>query len=138
MKKLLLSALVISSGFLTSQVNLTSSLTGCYDFNGQANDAINALNGTLTGVSPTTDRSNNAGSALSFQGNASSYVALPNDPGLKPATDISISGWVMPYSVNQNMTIVFAKNTFPSFHTAYGMALENSGGLKFLAVRQNG
>jgi PKD repeat protein len=123
-----------------AQVNLSSSLTACYALNGgNATDAINALNGTLTGVSAAPDRFNNASSALSFSGTTSSYVELPNSPLIKPSTTITVSGWYNAASLNLRQTLVFAKNQFSSFHTAYGLAIDTQQGLlKFMGVRQDG
>src|SRR5688500_16808346 len=89
--------LLFNYSFNSGQVNLSSSLTACYNLNANANDPINSLNGMLSNVSSTIDRFNNTGSALSFSGTNSSMVLLPNSSLIKPSTDVTVSGW---YKVN--------------------------------------
>lgn len=120
-----------------AQINLSSSLTACYALNGNVNEPINNLTGTLSAVTATVDRFNNPNSAYQFAGNTSSYIKLPNDPLLK-SNIISFSAWVKT-STSGLMDIVFTKNTSGSNFAAYVLDIENNGfGYKFRAYRQNG
>jgi PKD repeat protein len=121
-----------------AQINLTSSLVACYPLNGNATEMVNNLNGTLTGVSPTQDRLLVANSALSFSGSTTSFVQLPNSALLKPKA-ISIAGWFRATQFASRMCLIFCKNTFSSYHTAYGLSADFVGNVvKFRGCRQNG
>lgn len=66
-------------------------LVAHYPFNGNANDISgNGYNGTLHGVSLTTDRFGNANSAYSFDG-TSNYISLPS---FQVGGAFSLSAWV--------------------------------------------
>jgi PKD repeat protein len=130
---------LLVSTTLSSQINLSSSLTACYSLNGNANEIINALNGTLTGVSATTDRFSASNSALAFSGNTASYVELPNNAMLKPSNAITISGWFKPTTLATNNKMVFTKNNYSTYFSAYSLAFFNyGGGYKFYCGRSNG
>jgi PKD repeat protein len=138
MKKALFFALC-SGGLQLFAQNINTGLTACYPLNGNGNESINILTGTLNSVSAANDRSNTAGSAVAFSGSSASYISLPNDPLLKPANAISVSGWYKLDVTNVNMTLVFTKNVYSSYFTAYGIAAENTtNGYKFRACRQDG
>ncbi|MCC6372522.1 MAG: T9SS type A sorting domain-containing protein [Bacteroidia bacterium] len=102
----------------TVVTNLSSSLTACYALNNNANDPISGFNGTLSAVTATLDRNNNASSAYSFSGTTSSNILLPNDAKLK-AKEMSFSAWVKPTLGNNSQYIVFAKNQASSNFEAY-------------------
>jgi hypothetical protein len=139
MKIILLNSLLLAFLPFFAQVNLTSGLTACYNLNGQATDAINSLNGTLSGVSPTTDRFNNPNSALTFSGTPTSMVLLPNSPLIKPSPAISISGWYKVAGFNNYTHAVFARNSLFPYITAYALSIQNTGsGYRFAAWRQDG
>jgi PKD repeat protein len=124
---------------LSSQVNLTSSLTACYSLNGNAIDGVNALNGTLTGVSAAADQFNTPNSALAFAGTTASYVELPNSSLLKPSNAVTIAGWFKPTALNTFRQLVFTKNIYTNFFAAYSLAFNYSnGGYKFHCGRSNG
>lgn len=55
---------LLTSGFLTAQVNLSQSLTACYTLDGNGTEAINNLTATLSAVTATVDRFNNPSSAI--------------------------------------------------------------------------
>lgn len=138
MKKLYSFLFIAFYAIIHSQVNLSANLTACYALNGSATDAINNLNGTVAAVTATVDRNNNPSSAMEFAGTNNSVILLPNSPFLKPASDISVSGWFRMTALNY-MVPVFAKNTSSSFFTAYSLVIEPAGGgYKFRAYRQNG
>lgn len=112
--------------FSNAQVNLSSSLTACYALNGNANDPVSSLNGTLNSVTATVDRFNNANSAYAFSGNAASRIELPNSPLLK-ANQVSFSAWVKFNTVSAIQFIVFAHNGCGSYHEGYQFALNYNG-----------
>ncbi len=120
----ILSLFFVLNGF--SQVNLNSSLTACYALDGSAAEPINNLTGTLSAVSPTTDRFNNPNSAYAFSGNASSRIELPNSPLLK-ANQVSFSAWVKFNNVTSEQFIVFAHNGCQSYHEGYQLSLKITG-----------
>lgn len=120
MRKKLFFLLVIAAGPVVAQVNLSANLTACYNMNGNANDAINNLNGVLSMVTTTVNRFGAAGTAYYFNGTASSYIELPDNTLLKPDSTISISCWVKPEVVGDGY-IVFTKNTLSSYFEAYNL-----------------
>ena len=132
MKKLLL--LLSVSVFTQAEAQLTSSLTACYSLNGDANDPISLLNGTLSSVTSTVDRNNIANSAYSFNGTAASKITLPNDTKIK-ATEMSVSAWVKPVNTGNSQYLVFAKNQASSNFEAY--ALSYNGTNKFTITKGN-
>jgi PKD repeat protein len=139
MMKTRLSILILFTAICAMGQNLNSSLTACYSLNGNATDAINSLNGILSAVTPTVDRFNNAGSAMHFSGSTSSYVQLPNSPLLKPANAISVSLWCRASAMNNWMDLVFTKNAYSSYFTAYSLTIQDNGaGYKFRVYRQYG
>lgn len=130
--------LIIFALKLSSQVNLSSSLTACYALNGNGAEPINSLTGSLSAVTPTVDRFNNPSSAIRFSGSSNSKILLPNSPLIKPSNEISFSVWVKPESLNW-MEILFTKNTSSSYYSAYALTFQNNGsGYKFRGYRQNG
>jgi len=135
MSKTLFLIIVLSCTQLFSQVNLSSSLVACYALDGNASEPINNYAGTLSSVSPTTGHLGNPNTALYFSGQTSSYVELPNNSLLKP-NQLSFSAWVNASSLNPNQMIVFTKNIYTSYHTAYALAIfDNGSGLKFVTSR---
>ena len=72
----------------------TNGLVAYYPFNGDANDVSgNSNNGTVHGVTPTTDRNGNTNSAYSFNG-SSNYISVPFSPTIGVQHNISVSFWV--------------------------------------------
>jgi PKD repeat protein len=121
-----------------SQVNLTSSLTACYALDGNAAEPVNSLTGTLSAVSATVDRFNTSASALEFAGTPSSIVRLPNSVLLKPAA-VTVSGWYRASLLPSSMMLVFAKNIYFSYFTAYSLCIQDlANGHRFTVYRQNG
>lgn len=107
-----------------AQINLGSSLTACYALNGNANDPISSLNGTISMVTATVDRFNNSNSAYAFSGTQNSYVELPNSPLLK-ANQVSFSAWVSFNSLNTAQYLVFTHNGCNNYHEGYMLAVNN-------------
>lgn len=126
MKKLFLIICILSTLHLLSQNNLTTSLSACYALNGNANEPINNLTGTLSAVTPTVDRFNNPNSAYQFAGNGGSYIELPNSALLK-SNSVSFSAWVKTNFSNNSQYIVFTNNNCGSYHEGYMLALLNIG-----------
>ncbi len=127
MKKLVFLIFYLNSVFFYSQT-LSSSLTACYALDGSATEPVNNLTGTLSAVTATLDRFNNANAACYFNGTNSCYVKLPDDPALKPSNAISFSCWVKP-AVAGNGYILFTRNSLSSFFEAYNLCIapHNSG-----------
>jgi len=90
MKKFLL----LGSSLLLSLCMIAQTPVAYYPFNGNANDAIGTLNGTVNGAVLTTDRFGNANSAYSFDGvnNAISFAALP----MNNTDNFTLMAWVNP------------------------------------------
>ncbi len=126
MRQFLIILSFLSALLSVAQVNLSSSLSACYALNGNANDPVSSLNGTLSSVTPTVDRFNNAGSAYAFSGSAASRIELPNSPLLK-ANQVSFSAWVKFNTVSAIQFIVFAHNGCGSYHEGYQFALNYAG-----------
>jgi gliding motility-associated-like protein len=137
MKKIYSVFFFLAFSYFYSQT-LSTSLTACYALNGNANDVINSLNGTLSAVTSTVDRFNNPNSAYLFNSTPGSFIALPNSPLLKPSNALSFSAWVKLNSVNQNHYIVFAHNSCASFHEGYTVVAQNIGiGFRLYIVKSS-
>src|SRR4051812_44271913 len=118
--------------------NLNTSLTACYALNGNGSEPVNLLNATLIGVSATTDRFNNANSAIAFAGTTSSYLQLPNNALIKPSNALSFTGWIKTNSLTAQQ-ILYAGNTCGSHYEGYCVAIQSWGGsYKLLAVKASG
>jgi hypothetical protein len=102
-----LSAIILSAFlipvFLNGQngkVNLDSGLVACYPFNGNANDESgNGNNGTLNGVTLSSDRFGNPNSTYYFNG-TNNYITLPNT--IKLVNSFSICFWIQTSASNQS------------------------------------
>jgi hypothetical protein len=138
MKKISILFFLFKTLHLFSQNSLSTSLTACYALNGNLNEPINNLTGTLSAVTPTIDRFNNANSAYRFAGNIGSYIELPNNPLIKPNA-ISFSAWVKTNVTNLSQYVVFTNNTCNSFYEGYVCAFVNIGAnaYRFQAVKSN-
>lgn len=107
----------------TTVTSLSNSLTACYSLDGNANDPINALNGTVTSaVTSTVNRFNVANSAYYFSGSSTSYIELPDDPLLKPSSAISFAVWLKPNNTNASH-IIYTKNNLTSNFEAYQLCI---------------
>ena len=125
MKKLLLSLAFLTSLINNSafgQTNLSAGLTACYSLDGNANDPINTLTGTLSAVTSTVGRNGNLNSAYYFSGSSSSYINLPNSPLLKADT-VSFSCWVNFSSLSTAQFIAFVYNGCTSYQEGYQLAV---------------
>ncbi len=63
-----------------------------YPFNGNANDAIGTLNGTVSGAILATDRFGNASTAFRFDG-VDDNIDLSNSNVIRPTAALTISAW---------------------------------------------
>ncbi len=129
MKKLLL--LISALNVLSISAQTQSTLVACYGLNGNATDAVNAINGTTVGTSASNDRFSNASGALNFSGSSSSFVRIPNSSKLK-ANAMTISLWARPSSTVGSQYIIFTKNSASSNFEAYSIVAGSNG--KFVGV----
>jgi gliding motility-associated-like protein len=109
---------------------LSTSLTACYAFDNSGAEPISNLTATLGAVTSTVNRFNSANTAYYFSGSAPSNIQLPNDPLLKPTSELSVSFWVKPTIIPSGVGsyILFAKNTVSSNFEAYALTVYNFGG----------
>lgn len=75
----------------------TTGLVAHYRFNGNADDSVGTLHGTVNGATLTTNRLGQTGSAYAFNG-TSNYIQIPDHDVLSATTSgsLSISVWVRP------------------------------------------
>ncbi len=138
LKYLFILIIGLSNNLFYSQT-LSTSLTACYALNANGTEPINNLTGTLSAVTATVDRFSNANSAIHFNGNTGSFIALPNSPLLKPTNAVSFSAWVKLDNITQPHYIVFAHNTCASYHEGYTLITQNLGpGYKLHVVKSSG
>jgi len=123
-----------------AQVNLTSSLTACYAFNGDATDPISALNGTVNAAGLTSGHNNASNSAYQFSGAATSYIELPASSLLKSTTGVSASCWIKISNFISNDHIIFTRNNAGSQFAAYSLITYHQGGgiYKLRTYKENG
>jgi len=92
-------ACVVFLGLLisVSMADLTEGLVGYWPLDGDATDASgNGLDGTINGnVTMTEDRNGNADSAMLFPGEATSNVAIEDDPQLNIIEGMTLAAWVI-------------------------------------------
>lgn len=104
---------------LAGAQNLANGLKACYPFdaNGQNYAPTGAtLNGTLTNAAPTIGHTGIANTAYRLNGTVGSYIALPDNPGLK-SDSVFFSGW-------------FRVDSFPS--------IQSLSALQYLVYTTNG
>jgi PKD repeat protein len=91
-----LTAGLIAAGMVASSsatTIVTNGLVAYYPFHGDANDASgNGNNGSVVGASFQTNGLNDT-VALTFAGNTSSYVVVPESGSLEPSNGLSIAMW---------------------------------------------
>ena len=103
----------------------TSGLVAWYPFTGNAIDSSgNGNNGTINGVTLTTDRFGNPNSAYSFSGN-SQYISVPNSSSLTP-TQITITCWIKALiPQNSDITILSKMNHTNASNFSYGFQIQS-------------
>jgi hypothetical protein len=120
---------IIMTHFAKAQ-NLNANLVACYplDCDKATNYAPTGsiLNGTIFNVSCANGHTGAPNTAYRFQGNASSYIKLPNNPLLK-GSQMSFSGWINFNNTNDNQHIVFTHNGCVSYHEGYTLVVGPNG-----------
>jgi len=91
-----------------------------------ATDSTGVNNGTVFGI--TTSSSAEIGGAAQFSGSASSYIVIPDNRQIKPATAITLEGWINPASTTGGNDKIFsldyaANGTFNSPWSAPALLL---------------
>jgi hypothetical protein len=139
MKKLLLSLSVFFSVSAFSQASLSQSLVACYTLDGNANEPINALTGTLSAVTPTVNRFSQPNTAIHFNGSSTSFISLPNSLLLKPNA-VSFSCWAKIDVGNTPQHIEYTTNGCSSFYEGYALALipTTTNNFQFQVVKSTG
>ena len=102
----------------------TNGLVAYYPFNGNANDSSgNGRNGTVHGVTLTTDRFESTNAAYRFDIGTS--ISVPQDPVFNVSGDITLSAWykMQPGAIVNNMTIADKRINNSSF---WGLYVERS------------
>ncbi len=102
----------------------TNGLVAYYPFNSNANDSSgNGRNGTIYGVTLTTDRFGSTNAAYRFD--AGNYISVPHDPVFNISADMTLSAWykMQPGAIVNNMTIVDKRINNSSF---WGLYVERS------------
>ncbi len=106
--------------------SLAKGLVAYYPFSGNANDMSgNNLNGTLSGVTPTTDRFGNAGKAYAFSGGSTVIVPHNAKLGFAPTGTFSVSVWVS-RTGTQDVMHVIGKRPYHSGIFNWQLAYQNS------------
>ncbi|MBA3682852.1 MAG: T9SS type A sorting domain-containing protein [Bacteroidetes bacterium] len=122
MKKIILLILVNITIGTTAQ-NLLNGLQACYPLDMNANNYAStgpALHGALHNVTSAIGHTGFANTAYSLQGNTSSFIELPNHPGLK-GNSMFFSGWFYIDSLPSEQYLVYTKNTCSSNFEAYSL-----------------
>ncbi len=82
----------------------TNGLVAYYPFNGNANDAVGTLNGTVNGATLTTDRFGNANSAYTFDG-VNDFISTSNVASTQ-TDNWTLSAWVKPAAISSDVIVV--------------------------------
>lgn len=136
-KNILVVLLTVASIYITSQVNLSQSLTACYSLNGNGAEPINNLTGNMNAITATTDRFNNPNSACYFGGSQFNLIVLPNSPLLKSLNAMSFSCWVKPFNVVGGSYLIYTKNNASAGNAeAYSLEIKDIGGFNRFVVRK--
>jgi hypothetical protein len=105
--------------------NLTNGLVGYWPFCGNANDESgNGNNGTVNGVTLTTDRFGNVDAAYSFDGNGD-YIRISHSNELRLSGNFSISAWVSPSNLNTFNSILSKASNDQSFVSGWVWGYSN-------------
>lgn len=130
--------LFLAIAFSHTAQDLKNGLVYMYKFDGDVSDASgNNLHATNNGATYATNRLGTPNSCLALSGYPN-YVALPNDPALKPSFPFSVSVWV--YFDNLNMDYsIFTNDYKEDVYTGAWVTIKpNAGGLVFWAGYGNG
>ena len=126
MRKIYLSICLALNVLAFSQSSLSTSLTACYSLDGNANDPVSGLTGTLSAITPTVNRFSQPNTAIAFSGNITSFIRLPDNPLIKP-TNVSFSGWVKTNVTNSHQYIVYINNGCTNYYEGYTLLYYNVG-----------
>ncbi len=109
--------------------DITTGLVGYWPLDGDGTDLSgNGLHGTVNGnVIPAPDRSGYADAALSFPGDAGSYIGVADSPELNITGEITLAAWVFLNSTNQNNARIIAKGG-GSGRRSWNLNIEESSG----------
>lgn len=106
---------------------LNQQLIAHYKLDGNANDAVGTLNGTVSGAVGTTDRNGKEGGALSFDG-IDDLVNLGDKPFFRfGKNDFSISLWFYYDGLAQKGTIFSKRNNGSTNYSQYGIVFADNG-----------
>jgi hypothetical protein len=106
-----------------------------YPFNGNANDAIGALNGTVSGAILSTDRFGNASSAFRFDG-VDDNIDLSNSNVIRPTAALTISAW---FNLENAAGAIAGRQILScTENSGYQMAYDKVANTFVLYVRRNG
>lgn len=127
MSRFLIVLLLITNTSL-AQINLNQGLVAYYPFSGNGNDASgNNINGSLSNVTITSDRSGTPNSAYYFNG-LNAYILLPfsNLYNFAAQDSFSISAWVLPDQGNNSWPAQAVVVKSPT-HSDFTLSLWNYG-----------
>lgn len=113
MKHFFLSLALLAAMGQQAQIDLTSNLKVCMPFKGNANDLSgNALNGTVSSVTLTTDRFGVPGNAYQFDRNNDSHIAINSFLTIAPTNELTIAMWAKADIVTSNcLFVLFPDNS---------------------------
>lgn len=121
--------LLLVSNFCFAQTDLTNGLMAYYPFNGNSNDESNNNNyPTINTATLTADRFGNAKSAVHFNG-SSSFIKIPNRPGLNFIDKITLSVWVRPTGFYYDLchaSTILSKGTADYYPGNYALRFDDA------------
>jgi hypothetical protein len=133
---LLLELALIAATILSArgQSFLTNGLIDYYPFNGNANDAVGANNGTVVGATLASDRYGNANHAYSFNG--TTYIQFADTGIPASGNPRTVSLWIKMDSFG-GVTYPFSYGTDGATDAFYAI-VSDLGGSQFIAVGKSG
>lgn len=106
-----------------------------YPFNGNANDAIGSLNGTVSGAILSTDRFGSASTAFRFDG-VDDHIDLSNSTVIRPTAALTISAW---FNLENQAGAIAGRQIISCTENAgYQIAYDKALNAFVLYVRRNG
>ena len=105
MKKIFLTIILLALVvFAINAQDISQGLVAHYPLDGNANDAVGSLDGTLTSVTTMADRNGTAGGALYFD-DSPSYVTIPDATGAFEFQEsgYSVSAWIYVPGIQDNI-----------------------------------
>jgi PKD repeat protein len=126
MKRLFLFTFLLWNSFYEAQ-NLLTGLQACYPLDGNTNNYAStgaSLNGTPVNVTLTLGH---AATAYSFSGDTTSYITLPSDSRIRPATELTFSGWIYIGALPSQQYVVYTKNNCSFNFEGYSLVTFHNG-----------